>query len=92
MKNYDLSFLLSLDLKNKASVIDESLVMQLDSAIKKLVQLRRQVREIKHQSGGSLPSEGLLVIGSSAFASLDVGSKSAIVYEIDVIRGRRKGK
>lgn len=92
MTKIDLSFLASLDLKSTATTIDEEKLKLLDTAIKKLVEYRRGVMEIRTQAGGTLPDGGLLVVGSAAFHSLDIGSQSCVVYEIDVLRLRRKGK
>lgn len=92
MNNRDLSYLLNLDLQNRATVIDEGLVYSLESMIKRLMAIRKEIEAVRKQAGGTLPSEGLLVVGRDAFSRLEIGVQSCVVYDFDVARLSRKSK
>lgn len=91
MRKLDLSYLLSLDIRKTAISLDEEKLKELDLAIKKLVDFRCEVMEVRKQAGGTLPDGGLLVVGSAAFHSLNI-STQCVVYELNVLRRRRKSK
>lgn len=78
-------------LTNSAVTVDETSLEEFDVAIKRAIQWRKDVEKIRQAGGGKLPGGGLLLIGSSAFNSLEVGSKNCVVHVIDIARLRRKG-
>ena len=92
MKKIDLSFLLGLDIKQGAIVLDERFMGELDNAINALIDFKIQAVKVRAQAGGKLPDNGLLVIGSAAFDSREP-STNCVVHSLDSFRTvRRKRK
>jgi hypothetical protein len=86
-----ISATLNFDIREQAISIDEKSVQDLEGVIQELLKLRMQVEEIRIQSGGILPSDGLLVIGSVAFDLREPGTQCTI-HRIEDLRLRRKGE
>jgi hypothetical protein len=75
---------------NSAVSVDETSLDAFDDAMKKLTLWRVQVEKMRAAVGGQLPADGLLVIGSTAYDSLDSSNK-VVVHDINEFRLRRKG-
>lgn len=90
MKKLELADALE-QLTKSAVTVEESDLADFDAAIKCAIQWRMEVERIRAAGGGKLPGGGLLIIGSAAYNSLDIGSKNCVVHILDVVRQRRKG-
>jgi hypothetical protein len=90
MKRLELTKLIEIDPKELALEGDEYSVGQLRKAIEKLTDILILAETAQKMSSST--NGRFLIIGSTAFDSLEVGFKGCVVHRLDEIRIRRKGK